>query len=135
MRIMNRLFHFVVLALLFGAFLPVSGHGATITYQYDRINRLTSVTYGDGTRIAYAYDGAGNRLSRTLSHVVIVYKADANGDHLVDLKDAVLALKVLSGLNPALLSDYAASGSDVGGNLKIGLEEVIYVLQKLGEMR
>jgi len=30
------------------------------TYEYDAAGRLTSVAYGDGTKIVYAYDAAGN---------------------------------------------------------------------------
>jgi YD repeat-containing protein len=35
----------------------------TITYTYDSLNRLTSVTYASGGTINYAYDAAGNRTS------------------------------------------------------------------------
>jgi YD repeat-containing protein len=38
-----------------------------IDYAYDELNRLTSVTYDDGTTIAYSYDAAGNRLTRTVT--------------------------------------------------------------------
>ncbi len=39
--------------------------GATI-YQYDSLNRLTEITYADGSRITYAYDPAGN-LTQTIT--------------------------------------------------------------------
>ena len=39
-------------------------HSATITYQYDPVNRLTNTEYSDGSRESYLYDAAGNRLSR-----------------------------------------------------------------------
>ena len=35
--------------------------GATCTYTYDNLNRLTKVTYGDGTTEEFTYDAAGNR--------------------------------------------------------------------------
>lgn len=67
---------------------------------------------------------------------------DLNGDGLVDLKDAVLALKVLSGKDPHnpndpndIRPDYATSGVDVSGDKRIGLEELIYILQKTGGIR
>lgn len=50
---------------------------------------------------------------------------DVNGDGLVDLKDAVVALKVMGGMDAANLN----IGADVDGDLKIGMAEVIYVLQ------
>jgi YD repeat-containing protein len=34
---------------------------ATATYQYDKLNRLISETYSDGTVISYKYDESGNR--------------------------------------------------------------------------
>jgi len=37
--------------------------------------------------------------------------------------------------NGGIRSDYAASGVDVGGNRKIGLEETIYILQEVAEIR
>jgi YD repeat-containing protein len=39
-----------------------SSFGATI-YQYDSLNRLTNVNYGNGSVISYTYDPAGNRLT------------------------------------------------------------------------
>jgi YD repeat-containing protein len=140
---MNRLFSqctaFAVLCciLLIVLFLfPFCVHSVTISYQYDRLNRLTSVTYGDGTRIAYLYDPAGNRLSRALSKVVIPVVGNINGDDSVNLADAILALKVLSGLDATgIRSGYAASGADIGGNGKVGPEEVIYILQRVAGMR
>jgi uncharacterized protein (TIGR03437 family) len=43
-------------------------HGASITYDYDTLNRLTRVAYPDGTTISYTYDPAGNRLSQVISN-------------------------------------------------------------------
>jgi YD repeat-containing protein len=134
---MNPYLRILSAILLSGMLLfPFHGYGSTISYQYDRLNRLTSVTYGDGTRIAYLYDPAGNRLSRAIDTIVLPVKGNINGDDSINLTDAILALKVLSGLGSVgIRSGYAASGADVGGNLKIGLEEVVYILQKVGEMR
>ena len=130
LRILQVLLFFVVF------FVPFHGSGTTISYQYDRLNRLTSVTYGQGIRITYAYDAAGNRLSRTVAGVVIPVKGNIDGDDSISLADAILALKVLSGQDPAgIRSDYAAAGADVGNNLKIGPEEVIYILQKVAGTR
>src|SRR5687767_14467912 len=35
----------------------------TITYTYDKLNRLTGVIHSGGASIIYTYDGAGNRTS------------------------------------------------------------------------
>jgi YD repeat-containing protein len=39
--------------------------GATLDtlYTYDELNRLTSVSYGDGKVVSYTYDAAGNILT------------------------------------------------------------------------
>ncbi|MCC6363106.1 MAG: hypothetical protein IT165_06245 [Bryobacterales bacterium] len=39
----------------------------SIQYTYDSLNRLTRVSYGDGTSIVYTYDSAGNRTSLAIS--------------------------------------------------------------------
>lgn len=63
---------------------------------------------------------------------VEVTKGDCNRDGKVDLADAVLALQVLAGIAPSVpIYDEA----DVNGDQRIGLEEVIYVLQKVAELR
>lgn len=37
------------------------------SYTYDNANRLTGVTYDDGSTIAYTYDATGNRMQKTVS--------------------------------------------------------------------
>jgi len=57
---------------------------------------------------------------------------DINGGG-VGLDDAITALQVISGAggSAGVRADYATSGADVNGDSKVGLEEVIYILQKL----
>ena len=60
------------------------------------------------------------------------HKGDVNGDGTVDLTDAILALQVISGLDPEGIDpEYATSGADVNGDCKIGWEEVVYILQRV----
>lgn len=55
---------------------------------------------------------------------------DINGDAVVDLKDAVISLKISAGINtPNLRPDYTSSRVDVNGDNRVGLQEVIYVLK------
>jgi hypothetical protein len=61
---------------------------------------------------------------------------DVNDDKAVNLLDAILALQVIGGLNPTTIrADYGASGCDVNDDGEIGLEEVIYILQKAAGLR
>lgn len=52
------------------------------TYQYDNLNRLSKVTYDDGTQVVYTYDASGNR-----SEKIITVSADMNIDTNVDFED------------------------------------------------
>jgi len=61
---------------------------------------------------------------------------DLDGNGSVDLSDAIIALKVLSGMKPAeLVTPYAPSGSDVDGNLRVGIEEAAYILEDVAGLR
>lgn len=40
---------------------------ATVNYSYDASGRLAKIDYGSGGSITYAYDNAGNLLSRTVT--------------------------------------------------------------------
>jgi len=63
-------------------------------------------------------------------------KGDIDKNDFVDLADAIIGLQVLSGMNPtAVRSDYTSSNADVNGDGKVGLEEVVYVLQKVAGIR
>lgn len=57
---------------------------------------------------------------------------DIVSDNSIDLKDAVLTLQVLTNAG-SIPDDYEGTGIDA--DLKIGLEEVIYILQWVSEMR
>ena len=60
------------------------------------------------------------------------FLGDIDGDHVVDLADAILALKVASGVDTA--GENVTVDADVNGDGKIGLEEAIYVLQAVAEL-
>ncbi len=56
----------LLLAAVLGLTAVVSP-GETLQYTYDAMQRLTRVTYGDGTAIDYTYDNAGNRLTQSVT--------------------------------------------------------------------
>ena len=66
-----------------------------------------------------------------LDHATIVH-CDVNGDGAIGLEDAILALQILAGLEPATP---IGSQVDVNGDARLGLEEVSYIIQKAAQLR
>jgi len=80
--------------------------------------------------------GETTTLSIPMSAVTTVIKGDIDGLDGVTINDAILALQAVAGRNPAAIRpDYATSGADVNGDNKIGLAEVLYILQTVGGAR
>jgi hypothetical protein len=62
-------------------------------------------------------------------------KGDINGDKVIDLDDAMLALRVCIGLNPlGVIPVHESSDGDVNGDGRIGIEDVIYILQAISRL-
>ena len=96
----------------------------------------------DGTLVAFHSDasnllanlGDANRQTDIFVHKIQDIDAapgDFNDDGEVDLADAILALKVTAKIPSTTVSDEA----EVSGDQKIGIEEVIYVLQKVSGLK
>ncbi len=68
----------------------------------------------------------GIDLSKTL------FWGDIDNSGQATLADAVICLQALSGMNPAVP---ASSSAEVNGDGKIGLQEVIFILQKVAALR
>jgi alpha-tubulin suppressor-like RCC1 family protein len=90
---------------------------------------------GSETITFTATDPDGHAGSQTIN-VTVTGKGDINADGSVNLIDAILALKSLSGIQPSgVRADFVTSSTDVNGDGKIGLAEVIYIIQKVAEVR
>jgi len=111
-------FYVICLTLFILASLLLTSASA-VSYTYDPAGRLTRVSYDDGAPIRYSYDDAGHILQRVMS-------ISRN------LSDAIRILQILAQPEPSVPVEKAA---DVSADDKIGLEEVIYILQKISELR
>ncbi|MDA3823362.1 MAG: C10 family peptidase [Bacteroidales bacterium] len=58
----------------------------------------------------------------------IIGMGDVDGNRQIDLADAITAMQVLCGTTPSTLDSYR--DADVNNDGRIGIEEVIYILQK-----
>jgi len=123
--------------VIFGPFLSASGNMAPKTLTYT----ITVPTDASGVK---QFTGNANFDSAVGDPEVITInssvsdsgtqavKGDVNGSGgEPDLADAILALQVLAGLNPPNVN----TGGDVNGDGRIGLPEVIYILQKVAGLR
>jgi len=79
-----------------------------------------------------ASDGM-NQTSKEISIAVLNAYGDIDSSGSIDLKDAVTILKLMAGLDvdETIRSDFAGSDADVLEDGKIGMEEVLFVLQYL----
>jgi len=84
------------------------------TYAYDALNRLTTVTYDQCETLRYAYDPAGS---------ITAAAYDRAG-----LADAIRGMQILVGLTPVLPADGC---TDPSGDMKTGINDVIYILQTI----
>jgi len=115
-------------ALLLLLLWPLPTPAGTIAYTYDTAGRLTGARTATGLDLAYAYDAAGNRKTYAVA-VNALQPGDIDIDGAVTLGDAVLALKVLSGLSP---DSPVFTTADINGNRQIDMAEAIFVLRTLG---
>ena len=59
---------------------------------------------------------------------------DINGNDLVDLEDAILALKIMAGYNPSEF-EYDNTDVDINGDSRVGMDELLYILEVVAEQR
>ncbi|MDI9569449.1 MAG: hypothetical protein QM278_01740 [Pseudomonadota bacterium] len=99
-----------------------------------------ALTAGDYTFSVNVVDPNGNQ---SFVHGKFTYKTgnpplkgDVNGDGVVDMADAIIALKALAGgPGASIRPNYATSGADVNDDNRVGLAEAIYILQTMATKR
>jgi hypothetical protein len=138
-------------AVLFSSALDGETPAGTISYSYPSISRtlnlIFDLTPGSSYRINVDTNG-GQQSVALIPDVGGIYTAtaqgvlklilpeieavpgDVNGDGSLTIADAVAALKILANLETTV-----NLSADVNHNGKIGLEEAVYILEKLTSLR
>ena len=76
--------------------------------------------------------GEAGTVTKNITMAPWDYSGDIDGDLDVDLADAILALQIMAGIQP---STTIHTEADVNNDGKIGLEEVLYILQHVAGFR
>lgn len=119
---MNMKQRFIYTLAIMFASMQAFGQG-TVKYEYDALNRLTSVTYGNGVIVSYTYDALGNRLSKKVTGSLVAISGDLNDDGKVDVTDVVKLINMV-------LSGSTDSAADINGDGTVDEKDVV----KLSEM-
>jgi len=95
-------------------------------YDYKGISAIDTVT--NEARFVSIFITTPFAFGQFISAVAL--QGDLNDDAVVDIADAVLAMQVMTGMNPtAIRADYKTSAADLSGDRKISMEEAIYIMQ------
>ncbi len=118
--------HVAGLAGLMLAQCPGLGYGEIKAAILDKVDKIPAVA----NQMV-----SGGRINALAALTSLQLPGDLSGNCQVGLDDAVLALRILSGL-PAPAPDPCPScPKDVNGDHEIGLPEALFILQKTAEMR
>ena len=78
---------------------------------------------------------SGGRVNALAAVAGFVMPGDVSGDGNLVIDDVILALQVAAGMQPDICAACIQRGVDVNGDRRIGLEEAIYILQKVADLR
>jgi len=125
---MRKVIHKSLLIFLFTVlFIPLA-HAGTTSFKYDAAGRLVSADYDGGRFIDFTYDPAGNLIKRIAGTQL---SGDVVADGVIDLKDLIVTLQLVGAIAP----EGAGYRSDVNGDHRVGVEEALYILEKVGGVR
>lgn len=113
------------LALLF-ATLQVFADSTT-KYEYDAVNRLTKVVYGNGVTVTYTYDELGNRTGKKVSGKQQQVTGDVNLDGVVDVADIATIISVMAGEVPP----GGRGPADVNGDGVVDVADIATVINAM----
>jgi len=108
----------ISLTLFFSVMFLFIPESQAVIYVYDGLNRLSGAIYEDGKYLVYEYDVNGNLVSTKLTEI------DER------LRNVISALKVLTGMNE---TNPSLTSLDINGDSKVGLDDVIHLLQLISD--
>jgi len=79
-------------------------------------------------------DGKRSERVRWDGVIELIPQGDITGNHKIDLADVISGLQVLAGTGK-VRADYIESEADVSGDNKVGMEEVLHILNKIGTLK
>ncbi|GBC59637.1 hypothetical protein DENIS_0576 [Desulfonema ishimotonii] len=105
------------------------GDSRTYTITADPLCKIRDVRV-NGTSVGAksAYTFASITRNSTIRAIFREAGGDINDDESIDLRDAILGLKILSGVS--VENKTISTDADINGDKRIGPEEVIYILRK-----
>jgi hypothetical protein len=100
------------------------------TYYFGNLSRDGNADFnhnGISDKVEYL-----NGTDPKASDFSVIAGGDINGNGVVDLEDAILVFEIMSGRTPAVSIFNTA---DINQDGKIGMQEAIYILQKIAQLR
>jgi len=112
MKKLQRMAFVLVLAGLLAV--PTVAHAVNATYRYDRLNRLTSVTYDNGMSIAYSYDKTGNliRIARGINGADVIPPTVTAFSLPAESNSLVVPVSVFSATDNVAVTGYCVMATD-----------------------
>jgi len=85
---------------------------------------------------SYAHNDAGTAYGEEITFTITapppIMSGDVNGNGAIDLEDAIIVLRILSGVD---VTEPIKLEADVNRDGRIGIEELLYILQHVAELR
>ena len=78
---------------------------------------------------------SGGRVNAFAAVDLVISPGDVSDNDSLGLEDVILALQIAAGMHPNICDACIQRGVDVNGDRRIGLEESIYVMQKIAGVR
>jgi hypothetical protein len=93
---------------------------------------FTADTIGTGMVTATSSRGGVSNITGDINVYSSAIKGDLNGDGVVDLDDAIIVLRVLSGAEETQIRlDYAVAEVDVNGNQRVDHAELLFIMREM----